>query len=200
MIAQKAQSMANDTQIDIPGLSDLYKLMQDLPVKVEKNIMRGALRAGQKIMLNAVQEQLRANNSYHTGKLARSLKIRFKRKAEKRGFVSSFLSAGSAEAYYANWVEFGTAAHFISVKKEARPTRLTRRGIREYSLKTINRMVNRGSLVIGKNFVGASVAHPGAKPKPFMRPAFDSNKEQSITAISDYIRKRLPKELKKAGL
>lgn len=191
--------MATETQIEIPGLSDLYKLMQELPAKIEGNIMNGALRAGQKVMLDAVRSKLKENNSFDTGLLDKSIRIRFNRRSRKRGWINSYLIAGNADAYYARWVEYGTAAHFISVKEESRPTRMTRRGIRTYSISTINRMVQRKSLVIGKNFVGTSVSHPGAKPKPFMRPSFDANKDKSISAISDYIRKRLPKELKKAG-
>jgi len=192
--------MANESSVEISGLAELDKLLKELPAKIEGNVMRGALRAGQKTMMSAVKDKLRQNRSFKTGALEASIRIRFNRKSVKRGWINSYLIAGSADAYYAHMVEYGTAAHFISVKKEAAPSRMTRRGIKSYGIGTINKMVKRGSLMIGKNFIGQSVSHPGAKPKPFMRPAFDASNQQSIEAIANYIRIRLPKEIKKAGI
>ena len=177
--------MATESSVEIKGLAELDKLLKDLPAKIEGNVMRGALRAGQKTMMEAVEK---------------SIRIRFNRKSMKRGWINSYLIAGNADAYYAHMVEYGTAAHFISVKKEAAPARMTRRGIKSYGISTINKMVNRGSLMIGKNFIGQSVSHPGGKPKPFMRHAFDANSDKSLNAMVEYMKKRIPKEIKKAGL
>ena len=59
--------------------------------------------------------------------------------------------------------------------------------------------VMRGALRIGDRYVGPSVLHPGAAPKPFMRPAFDSANTQALTVVRDYIANRLPKEIAKQG-
>ncbi len=192
--------MATESSVEIKGLAELDKLLKDLPAKIEGNVMRGALRAGQKTMMESVKSKLRENNSVKTRALEKSIRIRFNRKSMKRGWINSYLIAGNADAYYAHMVEYGTAAHFISVKKEAAPARMTRRGIKSYGISTINKMVNRGSLMIGKNFIGQSVSHPGGKPKPFMRPAFDANSDKSLNAMVEYMKKRIPKEIKKAGL
>lgn len=181
------------SELNIPGLADLNKVLQELPAKIERNILRGALRAGQKVILNAAK----ANIHNKSGDLRDSLSIKT---TSRRGVVTATLSAGSGSAYYARMVEFGTAAHWISVKEEAKPKRLTRRGVRTFSIRTINRMAARGSLVIGRNFIGASVHHPGATPKPFMRPALDSAQLPAVEAVREYIATRLPKEIKKAGL
>ena len=188
------------SNITITGLKELDALLKSLPAKIEGNVMRGALRAGQKVMLDGAKLNLSSITKQDTGLLAKSLRIRFERKSQKYGWLRSHLVAGSQDAYYAHMVEFGTAAHYISIKKEARPGRMTRRGEKKFGISTINEMVNRGSLVIGGQFVGASVAHPGSKPKPFMRRTFDTYNVPAINASVEYIRKRLPKELKKAGL
>lgn len=187
------------SNISISGLKELDELMKNLPTKIEVNVMRGALRAGQKVMLEGAKSNLASITKQDTGLLAKSLKIRFEGKSLKYGWLRTHLVAGSKDAYYAHMVEFGTAAHYISIKKEVRPGRMTRRGEKKFSVSTINEMVNRGSLKIGGQFVGASVAHPGSQPKPFMRRTFDSCNLQAINAVAEYIRKRLPKELKKAG-
>lgn len=185
--------------VEIKGLKELDAVLKSLPEKIEQNVMRGAIRAGQKVMLDAVREKLRSNGSVRSGDLINSLRIQFDRKARKRGWVNAKLVVGSKEAFYAHMLEFGTAAHFISIKEDAKPKRQTRRGERKYGYRTINKMVKRGSLVIGKHFVGQSVSHPGSSPKPFIRPAFDESQQAAIEAFAEYVRKRLPKELKKAG-
>lgn len=185
--------------VEIKGLKELDAVLKSLPEKIEQNVMRGAIRAGQKVMLDAVREKLRSNGSVMSGDLINSLRIQFDRKARKRGWVNAKLVVGSKEAFYAHMLEFGTAAHFISIKEDAKPKRQTRRGERKYGYRTINKMVKRGSLVIGKHFVGQSVSHPGSSPKPFIRPAFDESQQAAIEAFAEYVRKRLPKELKKAG-
>ncbi|MDO8694840.1 MAG: HK97 gp10 family phage protein [Sheuella sp.] len=188
------------SSVTISGLKELDELLKNLPAKIEGNVMRGALRAGQKVMLDGAKQNLASITKQDTGLLEKSLRISFSRKSQKYGWLRSHLIAGSEEAYYAHMVEFGTVAHYISIKKSARPGRMTRKGEKKYGISTINKMVKRGSLVIGGNFVGQSVVHPGSKPKPFMRRTFDSYNIPAINASVDYIRKRLPKELKKAGL
>lgn len=183
--------------VKIDGLKELDKVLKELPVKVETNIMRSALRTGQRVMLNAAKANLAQITKKDSGNLERSLRINFSRKSKKFGWLRSYLVAGDEKAYYAHMVEFGTAAHFISVKKYARPSKNTRRGQKTFGIRTINRMVKSGSLVIGQNFVGESVAHPGSKPRPFMRNAFDSHSDAALNATVAYIQKRLPKEIKK---
>ncbi len=190
--------MTQNSFVQINGLKELDTLLKELPAKIEANVMRGALRAGQKVMMNGAKLNLAEVTKRDSGNLERSLKINFSRKSTRFGWLRSYLIAGSKDAYYAHMVEFGTAAHFISVKKSARPSRMTRKGEKAYGMSTINRMVARGSLMIGKNFVGESVAHPGSKPRPFMRNTFDAYNDLALKASVEYIQKRLPKEIKKA--
>lgn len=182
------------TETHIAGLSDLYAQLQQLPGKVESNIMRGALRAGQKVIQTAAIN----NVPVEDGELRKSIRISFRARSQKYGWVRMHLVAGSKDAYYSHMVEFGTAQHIIRAKE--RPTRTTRRGtVKGLSIKTMNKMLQSGSLKIGGRYVGASVLHPGAKPTPFMRMAFDGSQAQALEAMRDYIARRLPREFKKAG-
>ena len=189
------------SNVFVSGLKELDELLKTLPAKIEGNIMRGAMRAGQNVLATAAQENLSANGHVKSGALQRSIKVRFKKKSENLyGWMRAHLIAGDKTAYYAHMVEFGTAAHYIAVREEMRPGRNTRRGEKKYGMSTINKMVKLGSLKISGRFVGGSVAHPGSRPVPFMRNALDSHSGQAIEAFADYIRKRLPREIKKAGL
>lgn len=161
--------MVSEARID--GLSALDAALKELPVKIEQNVMRGALRAGQGVMIEAAK----ANIHNVSGDLANSVRISFDRKALRRGTVSVLVKAGDKKAFYAHMVEFGTAQHFIKPK-------------------------NRKSLFLA-GLAREVVDHPGAAPHPFMRPAIDSpeNQQRAIERVRDYIAKRLPRELKKAG-
>ena len=151
---------------EIQGLAELNQALQELPAKIEANVLRGALRAGQKVIL----DKARSNINNRTGDLSKSLRI----KTSKRGGkVSAVLIAGDKKAYYPHMVEKGTVKHFIKPKSA-----------KSLFFAGLRREV---------------VDHPGAAPKPFMRPALDSESGNAVEAVREYIATRLPKEIKKAG-
>jgi len=180
--------MASETYVS--GLSELNKALQSFAPKVEGNIMRGAVRAGVVKFKNKAEQLVPVDQ----GDLKKTFRISTR---SRRGRVSATLTVGNKDVFYAHMVEFGTSAHFIRVNESARPKKLTRRGIRGVSVRTMNRMVKRGSLKIGQNYVGPVVSHPGARPKPFMRTALDTGQQEAIMAAADYIRIRIAKELVK---
>lgn len=96
--------------IGITGLAELNRVLQELPAKIEGRILRGAMRAGQKVILDAAK----SNVPVQSGALRGSLRITTR---SKGGKVSATLVAGNKKAFYAHMVEFGTARHFIKPKK-----------------------------------------------------------------------------------
>ena len=44
------------------------------------------------------------------------------------------------------------------------------------------------------NLVGGKVMHPGARAKPFLRPAVDENQAQIVRAVGERIKTRIAKE------
>lgn len=96
--------------IEITGLAELHSTLQQLPAKIEANVLRGALRAGQKEILEAAK----ANVPIKSGALRDSLKIKT---SNRQGKVTATLVAGKKKVFYAHLVEFGTAQHFIKPKK-----------------------------------------------------------------------------------
>jgi HK97 gp10 family phage protein len=166
----------------IAGLAELHRMLQELPGKVEGNVMRGALRAGMK---EFEREAVRRVPVKH-GDLRDSIKIRFKAKSQKFGWVRMQLVAGGKKAWYSHLIEFGTASFYTGKGKSAR---------KPYTIKPKKRG---GALFFGGT-VRAEVVHPGIKPQPFMRPAADAGQGPALDATVKYIRTRLPKEFKKAG-
>lgn len=101
-----------------------------------------------------------------TGLLRNGLKIRTRLRA---GVASASVVTTGPHAYIAKWVEYGTQAHQISAGKG-----------KVLAFLTGGHPVN-------------SVEHPGARAKPFLRPALDATAAQAVEAVAQQIRTRLSK-------
>lgn len=157
------------SEVNVKGLAELQAALASLPVKMENNILRGALRAGTKVVA------LAAKGNVHNVSGALADSVRFGCKVDRaNGKLVGFVRAGgrgkkgSAKggknpAFYAHMVENGTAAHVI---KALAPNRMLAIGV-------------------------AQVQHPGAQKKPFLRPAADSSGQAALEAMREYIRNRL---------
>jgi HK97 gp10 family phage protein len=171
------------TETSVTGLADLDRILKTLPAKVEGNVMRGALRAGQKVIM----EEAKALVPVDQGALRDSIRIQFRRRRRKRGWVRMHLVAGNEAAWYASLIEFGTASYYTGKGSSVG---------KPYKIKPKKQP---GALLFGGK-VREEVTHPGIRPRPFMRPAVDKAQGRALDAVGDYIRKRLPREVKKAGL
>lgn len=157
-------------EVRIEGLADLHKLMQELPAKIESNALRGGLRAAAKVIEAEAKRLAPVGTVNGSGDLRASVRASVR---SRNGKVEATVKAGSKKAWYARLVEFGTAAHLIRPK-------------------------NRKSLFFA-GLAREQVNHPGAKKKPFMRPALDAKAQQAVQTLADYLRNRLPKEFRKLG-
>jgi len=160
------------SDIKVKGLAELQAFLDQLPAKMEANVMRAALRAGAKPILAAakagapVGEPSRKGAElykHYSGALRDSIRVSV-RIDRREGKVTASIKAGGkvgktgANVFYAHMVEFGTRPHSLS-----------------------------------KNGKG-EISHPGVSPRPFMRPALDANAEAAIVGAGEYIKKRLAKK------
>ena len=164
------------TDTHVQGLSQLNDALQTLTDKIQKNIMRGALRAGAKVMRDhaktiAPVENSTAFSKYKTtlgwtpGELQRSIRLSAKLSGDT---VVATVKAGNKKAFYAHMVEGGTVEHWIRPK-------------------------NGKSLFFAGAFHTA-ILHPGARKNPFMRITLDSKSREAVEQIGEYIRGRLTKQ------
>lgn len=160
-----------DEIVSIAGGKQLAEFLSKLPPRIERNIMRAALRAGARVIANEAKK----NVPEKLGNLKRSIRTDSTR---VKGGVQATAKAGgrsggknkNKSAFYAQFVEYGTAAHPITAKKK----------------KLLTFIAKDGRLV--KKF---QVDHKGAKAKPFMRPAFDAKGGEAVDAVAKAIRERL---------
>ena len=171
---------------NVSGLAELDAILKTLPAKIEANVMRGALRAGQTVMLKGAQAELMALGAVDSGELLRSLRIRQAVRSKKFGWVRMNLIAGNKEAWYSHLVEYGTASFYTGSGRSVR---------KPYTIKPKKQP---GALLFGGK-IREQVTHPGIKPRRFMRSAADKYSQASIDAVAAYLRKRVPLEAKKAG-
>lgn len=148
----------------VKGLADLKRAMAELPAKIEANMMRGAMRAGGKV----IAEAAKASVNSVSGELAQSIAVGTRLKG---GQAVCTVTAGKPTksggktkrlGWYAHIVEGGAKAHVI----KARRGKLLAIGVKK-------------------------VNHPGAKARPFMRPALDTQGLAAVEAVREYLRKRL---------
>ncbi len=149
--------------VHVKGLSDLQAFLDQLAPKLERNVMRGALRAGAtQELLPEAQANLMSVGAVQTGELIAGLKVKT---SARGGTVTSSVVSTGKHAYIAKWIEYGVAAHNIAAKKG-------------------------GWLSFGGIFAKV-VMHPGFKPRPFLRPALDRSGQAAVVVAGNYIKNRL---------
>jgi len=167
---------------EILGLKELEQALSVFPVKFEKAVMRGAVRAGTNVFLKRAKSLVPTES----GDLKRSLRVSSAK--APRGTVKARLTAGGSRkkggksVYYASMVEFGTGSFYSGIgrKSKRRPYKISGK--------------TKKGLTLG-NEIRTEVMHPGIKPQPFMRPALDGGQNEAIQAMADYIKTRIGKEL-----
>jgi HK97 gp10 family phage protein len=161
---------------EVPGLSNYLAALDALPVEMEKNIVRAALRAGMTHMAGYLARVIpvgQPRRGYRGallrgGDLLRSMRLRSTNKA---AYPKVVLSVGNKTAFYAHMVESGTIAHEIRPK-------------------------NGRSLFIA-GVMRKQVKHPGARPRHFVRDTFEQHSQGAVEAFKNHIDQKLPALLKK---
>lgn len=155
--------------LKIKGFAELQKYLDQLPVKIEANILRGALRAGAKVISDAAKQNAptgepsaRGKKRYklYNGALRDSIRVsgridRLQSNVKARIIAGGKSRETGANVFYAHMIEYGTRRH--STKKRGR----------------------------------GDQNHPGTIARPFLRPALDSAANEAIKTAGEYIKKRL---------
>ena len=161
----------------VKGLKELGQFLDQLPAKLEANVVRGALRNGAKVIettakANAPVGQPNQENVRLYGGYAGALRDSIRTGSRiKGGKVTAYVRAGGkssrtkADVFYAHMVEFGTKAHFIHAKQ--------------------------GGWLSFSNVFAKQISHPGTTKRPFMRPALDTQAEAALNAAAKYMKARL---------
>lgn len=163
------------------GLADLMAKFDILGQRLATNVCRRGLLAGAAV----IRDDARPRIPKRTGNLKKNLIAEsrgvFKdgsgKPAEHRAVVivrRKIKGKGYPPRTYAHFVEYGTQPHATGAGSIRKVFKGSKRTVRQ---------------------VGGM--HPGAKAKPFLRPAFDAKKFEAVRAIEKKIREELDKEIRK---
>jgi len=178
--------------IEAGALEGILKNMEHIDKYIKRVALADALEAGGEIILQAARQkvkrksghlakslgmrkkivlQKKAQYSYAViGPLRRSYAATMKRmhmtRSQRRQQTRSGSEAVNSATQYSHFVEFGTAAHPIGSGDLTNETLLGRKGATRKSQ-------------------GAN--HPGARPQPFLRPAYDETKDRVIKIMGEIL-------------
>ncbi len=144
----------------VQGLSELNAKLRKLDEKIQRKALKQAAVAGLEPVLHAA----RANAPVETGLLISTLEV--KGKANKRGIGATLQTRGGSfkgDTFYAAFIEFG---HKLGKRLGNAAVGARKRMRRSKELKAIIKSVND--------------ARPMVPANPFMRSAFDENKEAAL--------------------
>jgi len=170
--------------VKIEGVKNIEKMLAKLGYEVETRVIRGALRkAAAPIVATARALAPRSSRPGKYGHMADSIRAEFPSDEQVRRGRQSMTTVLIRPSYkggksqLAHLVEFGTRPHTIPV-----------------------RMVRTAS---GKTYFMRSnwktVQHPGARARPFLRPAFDSNKHRAVKIFGKELERGIKKSVRKLG-
>ena len=169
MARRPLTSISGKDNFAIEGADVIAAAMGDIAREVRKTIAIDALdRAADPIFAD-----MKATGAFidRSGKLRDSM-VRKKRKA------SIALTAGSRDAFYATWIEFG---HDAPKKKTIKPR-------------------TKKALQVAPGVVRASAAPGPAGKRPFIRPAFDKNSEKAFRIMAQEMDRGIQRVLARATL
>lgn len=164
--------------LHVTGLKELQAFMDQLAPKLERNVMRGALRAG----VNVIKADVTARCPVGEPSAQGAKRYKLYRGAlrdsirsgvfAKGGRVTAYVRVGGknkkngAEVWYARLIEYtGAIPHLIKAAL--------------------------GKVLTIGGGLHTSVNHPGMHAVPFLRPALDSQAQNAIVAAAEYMKKRL---------
>ncbi|WP_416463966.1 HK97 gp10 family phage protein [Sphingomonas sp. VDB2] len=159
------------------GKAAVMRYMKDAPEALRERVLRGAARAAGAVVATKAKELSISSE------VSDKIKVRTKR---EDGKIIARVQVLMGNYNLPLWLEYGTDPHFISVSDSQRRGQ----GIRRINSKVREEGGN-ASLVIGGNFVGETVFHPGARAHPFLRPALDMEEADAIRAAQAFISARV---------
>lgn len=153
-------------EFKVRGLAELERALNELPVKLAANVVRGGLRAAAKVVAAEAKTIVPSD----TGRLADSIRVssRLRYGVPEASVKAGGKVKGKRVAFYAHMVEKGTKPH------EIRP-----KGAKSLFIAGVSRTL---------------VNHPGAQAKRFLQRAGDQRRMEAVEAFKAHCSKRLTRE------
>jgi HK97 gp10 family phage protein len=149
---------------EILGLDTVLRNLEKLPFTLREKHMKKALRVAGEFL----KERMRERAPDYTGNLRREITSTVAGTTAAEGVVRV---GPSKKAWYAHFIEFGTAGHAIQRKRA------------------------RVLMDVYGTVYGTSVQHPGTKAAPFIRPTLDEHKDEARKLVGEALWEGIESEL-----
>ena len=162
--------MADKLAIVLRGDKALEKMIQNLAPAAERKAVRPAANKAWTPVLKAARQKLKRTSKTLGSSLKKKTKT-YSRKGSVWVGVLPNRDKIDASQYPTNvlsLIEFGAKRHTITAQRR--------------------QVLSDGSVIFGKK-----IEHKGAKPRPFLRPAFDENQQAAVGIYRTELRQRIPK-------
>ena len=153
--------MALAGSLKLEGGKELERRLKSLGAKVQRKVLRGAIRKASRTMITAAKRRVPVDSGALKASLGTRIKV-YKRSGTVVGIVGprtkfktkKASSETSSPAKYAHLVEAGTASHYVPCTKLP------------------------GGLIVPRKYL-----HPGARGVGFLEQAFDVTKSSALHAM-----------------
>lgn len=160
----------------VRGKAAVRAFMAKAPEELAEKVLIGAARAAANVIADEVRDRSQSDL------VADAVKVRVRREPGK--IEARVMLQGRWANTLGIWLEYGTDPHFISVDDSQRDGKTTAK---------FNESDEAKALMIGGNFVGKTVFHPGARAHPFMRVSLDLKEREAVSAAQQFISTRVSK-------
>lgn len=180
--------------IKLYGFDELDKAFERVKDESKGDVLRKALREGARVVLDAAKRKVPKD----TGELSRNIRMKFVKKGLYSAQYNIFVARSRKRkvngtlqvvggGYYGHMIEYGTGLYGPKGREYWIPRK---------SGKVVKFIDKR----TGKEVVVERFKHPGMRPRPFMRPAFDENKRRTIDVFGMEFGKGIEAAFVKQGM
>lgn len=178
-------------KFEFEGVSELYRALKDADVKLAKKTMKKAITQGNKLILKDAKAFVPTQTKTLKKALGSKVKV-MKGGGVVVGIVGPRKDAKGKPPKYRRKVKVTTRYGMKEMyRNPVKYAHLVEKGTRPHTLgkgSTLNRKTSRGTVI---PLVQRGNKHPGAVPKPFLRPALEKNRAQVRDVIADTLRQAL---------
>lgn len=165
-------------EFEVKGMSQLLRALDELPIRIERNVLYGATRTGMNVIGAALAPKILAVSK--TGRLARSVRA-YSRKIN--GLPTAIISIGGRSTYYAKFaLETGAKPHTIHAIDKSLGKYLGRRT---------------GWLYFSGKWHKSPVQHPGVAPRYIISRTIKEHAPAAVASFTNYAKSRIGKEWSK---
>lgn len=183
-------------RVSVDGAKEILATLDDLTKQARRAVTKVAFRKAGAMIRKDMRGHLRKGYGEETRVLKKSISVRVKSPKGQPDVIHLIVGPGAKKGMvvtppgrvkeqrrvptmYAHLVEFGTAAHTIRIA----PRRVT---------------VLREGEPVEIETEERTVIHPGARPKPFIRPAIEAAKSKLKGVIAEALREAIARATAKA--